>query len=439
MPISEAAKKRAPALPPPRVTYHKLRKSIHFACFLGFLALPFFDLMRFDIPRQRFYFAGYELWINEFAIIFFAMMFLMFLIIGSSIAYGRVYCGYMCPQMIFSEASITFENRLRRSINKRFFDWPAARRNLAVRAMFLAALAPISVFLAFVFISYFVAPRDLLARLLALDVHSAGGIAGASVTIITFLDFTLLRQRFCTTVCPYGYLQGILGDNNTLLVHYRDGGHQCIECKKCVRVCHMGIDIRNSPFQIECVHCGECIDACVDVLGRMGKPGLVHYTWGEQGGEAGAREPWLRRLGLRDAKRVIVLLLLACYGCGLFVALGMRHALLVEISPERASLYRVDGAQIYNKFRFTIANRGRTRSAVIFSLEQLPSARLAIPENPVAVEPGKVVQGEFEISRPLASGAPEVEHFRIAASPVGGGSRDEFPMTFLSPPRRSSP
>jgi cytochrome c oxidase accessory protein FixG len=436
MPISEAAKKRAPALPPPRLTYHRLRKSIHFACFLGFLALPFFDLMRFDIPRQRFYFAGYELWINEFAIIFFAMMFLMFLIIGSSIAYGRVYCGYMCPQMIFSEASITFENRLRRWMNKRFFDWPAARRNLAVRALFLAALAPVSVFLAFVFISYFVAPRDLLHRLLALDLHTAGGIAGAAVTIVTFLDFTLVRQRFCTTVCPYGYLQGILGDNHTLLVHYRDEGHDCIECKKCVRVCHMGIDIRDSPFQIECVHCGECIDACDDVLGRMGKKGLIHYTWGEHGGEAGGREPWLRRLGLRDAKRVIVLLLLLCYGCGLFVALSMRRAVLVQISPERASLYRLEGSRVYNKFRFIIANRGRTRSAVIFSLEQLPAATLAISQNPVAVAAGQTVQGEFEISRPLAAGTEEVEHFRIAASPVGGGPAESFPMTFLSPEQR---
>jgi polyferredoxin len=439
MPVSEAAKKRTPALPPPRVTYHRLRKSIHFACFLGFLALPFFDWMRFDIPRQRFYFAGYELWINEFAIIFFALMFLMFLIIGSSIAYGRVYCGYMCPQMIFSEASITFENRLRRWIGKRYFDWPAARRNLAVRAVFLAVLAPVSVFLAFAFISYFVAPRDLLQRLLALDMHTAGGVAGAAVTLITFLDFTLLRQRFCTTVCPYGYLQGILGDNNTLLVHYRDEGHQCVECKKCVRVCHMGIDIRQSPFQIECVHCGECIDACVDVLGRMGKQGLIHYTWGEQGGEAGAHEPWLRRLGLRDAKRVIVLLLLACYGCGLFVALSMRRAVLVEVSPERASLYRVDSSQVYNKFRFDIANRGSRRSAVVFSLDQLPAARLAISENPVAIDAGKTVQGEFEISRPLATAAQEVEHFRILASPVAGGSPDTFPMTFLSPPQRSSP
>jgi len=363
-------------------------------------------------------------------------MFLMFLIVGSSIAYGRVYCGYMCPQMIFSEASITFENRLRRWMNKRFFDWPAGRRSLVVRALFLAALAPVSVFLAFVFISYFVAPRDLLARLLALDLHTAGGIAGAAVTIVTFLDFTLVRQRFCTTVCPYGYLQGILGDNNTLLVHYRDQGHDCIECQKCVRVCHMGIDIRDSPFQIECVHCGECIDACVDVLGRMGKKGLIHYTWGEKGGEAGEREPWLRRLGLRDAKRMIVVLLLLAYGCGLFVALGMRRAVLVQISPERASLYRLEGSRVYNKFRFNIANRGHARSAVIFSLEQLPAATLAISQNPVAVDAGKTVQGEFEISRPLASSTEEVVHFQIAASPVGGGPAESFPMTFLSPEQR---
>ncbi len=422
-------------MPPPRVTYHKLRKSIHAACFLIFLALPLFNGMRFDIPHQRFYFAGYELWINEFAIIFFALMFLMFLIIGSSIAYGRVYCGYMCPQMIFSEASLAFENRLRRFFNKRFFEWPPARRNAATRAVFLAALLPISVLLAFAFISYFVSPRDLVTRLMALDLHTAGGIAGAAVTLVTFLDFTLVRQRFCTTVCPYGYLQGILGDQNTLLVHYRDQGHQCIECKKCVRICHMGIDIRKSPLQIECVHCGECIDACVDVLGRLGKPGLIHYTWGEQGGEAGKKEPWLRRIGLRDAKRVVILALLACYGCGLFVALSMRRAVLVEISPVRATLYRVADGQVYNRFRFTLANRGGARSAVVFALENLPAATLAMGSNPVNVEPGKTVQGEFEIARPLASSGHEVDHFTIAATPVGGGKPEEFPTTFLSPPR----
>lgn len=138
-------------------------------------------------------------------------------------------------------------------------------------------------FLAFVFISYFVEPRDLFWRLVSFDIKTAGGIAGATTTLITFLDFTLVRQRFCTTVCPYGYLQGMLSDENTLIVHYRDENRECIECKKCIRVCEMGIDIRTSPYQIECIHCGECIEACADVLGKLGKQGLIHYAWGEHG------------------------------------------------------------------------------------------------------------------------------------------------------------
>jgi polyferredoxin len=90
MPVSE--KKR---LPPREAVsnYHRTRKTIHLVCFLVFLVLPFFNLIRFDIPRQRFYFAGFELWINEFAIIFFALMFLMFVVVASSVVYGRIYCG----------------------------------------------------------------------------------------------------------------------------------------------------------------------------------------------------------------------------------------------------------------------------------------------------------------------------------------------------------
>ncbi|MFN7998334.1 MAG: 4Fe-4S dicluster domain-containing protein, partial [Bryobacteraceae bacterium] len=301
------------------------------------------------------------------------------------------------------------------------------------------ALVPASVFLAFAFISYFVPPPDLFHRLVALDVHTAGGIAGATVTLITFLDFTLVRQRFCTTVCPYGYLQGMLGDKETLLVHYRDQGHECIECKKCVRICHMGIDIRESPLQIECIHCGECIDACVDVLGRLGKKGLIHYTWGEKGETIGTNEPWYQRIGLRDAKRVIVLLLVLCYGSGLFVALGMRRTVLVRVSPDRTHLYTLQDGKILNKFRFNVANRGKTRAAVVFSLEQLPGAALAMQANPVAVEAGHVAQGEFDVTRPASIASQDVEHFRIIASPIPAGSTDAFPMTFISPVQRKTP
>ena len=111
--------------------------------------------MRFDIPRQRFYFFGYELWINEFGIVFFALMFLMFLVIVASVVFGRVYCGYLCPQMIFSEAAHALERRFQR--------WFKPHKVLA-RAAFYVALAAASVFLSFAFICYFVAPLDLARR-----------------------------------------------------------------------------------------------------------------------------------------------------------------------------------------------------------------------------------------------------------------------------------
>lgn len=428
---------RNPPLPPPAFSFHRVRKLIHLVCVAIFVALPFANLMRFDIPRQRFYFFGYELWISEFAIIFFSLMFLMFIVAAMAMLYGRVYCGYLCPQMIFSEASIALESRLTRSINK-YVRWSAPRRKLLARSLFYVVAAAASVILAFAFISYFVEPRELIHRLLRFDIKTAGGIAGATTTLLTLLDFLFLRQRFCTTVCPYGYLQGMLGDGDTLIVHYRDEDRECIECKKCVRVCHMGIDIRTSPYQIECIHCGECIDACADVLGRLGKQGLIHYVWGEQGEELGEGEKsWYQKFGLRNAKRVVVLLIILFYAGGLFTALSMRRAVLVRIAPDRTTMYRVGkGGTIYNRFRLQLANRSREQAIAQLSIEGLPGTSFADFENAVVVSPGESMEREFEIEAPQKSGLPAgVNHFRIVSRV--GNERDVFEETFITPSSES--
>jgi cytochrome c oxidase accessory protein FixG len=416
-------------------SYHRYRRVVQFFCFLAFLALPFFKVIRFDIPHQRFYFAGYELWINEFGIIFFALMFTLFVIAAASMLYGRIYCSYLCPQMIFSEASLNLEEKIRRVINRRFIKTAPKLRRLLSRLLFYAALSVASVFLAFAFISYFVEPRDLFFRLLALDIQTAGGMAGAATTLVTFLDFTFVRQHFCTTVCPYGYLQGILGDNNTLIVHYRDENKDCIECKKCVRVCHMGIDIRKSPYQIECIHCGECIDACNDVLGRFGKSSLIHYTWGEQGELLEDKKtPWLRRLGLRDAKRIAVLVVILFYASGLFVALSMRDNVLVKIAPIRTTMYRVgEDGQIYNQFRMTIANRGQQDATLYLSLSNLPNAKIVIAANPIELRAGEELQQEFEIAVGANQAQPGVNYFQIVSEVTPDNTNDKFEMTFIMP------
>lgn len=419
--------------------YHRFRKVIHALCVAIFVALPFANLMRFDIPRQRFYFFGYELWISEFSIIFFSLMFLMFLVAAMAMFYGRVYCGYLCPQMIFSETSIALEGKLTRTVNK-YVRWTATRRKLLSRFLFYAITTLASVILAFGFISYFVEPRDLVHRLLAFDIRTAGGVAGATTTLFTLLDFLFLRQRFCTTVCPYGYLQGMLGDGDTLIVHYRDENRECIECKKCVRVCHMGIDIRTSPYQIECIHCGECIDACVDVLGRLGKQGLIHYVWGEHGEKLGAgKQTWYQKIGLRNAKRVVVLLIIFFYAAGLFTALSMRRAVLVRIAPDRTTMYRLgnDGG-VYNRFRLQVANRGRAQAIAQLSIEGLPGTHFVGFENAAVVAAGQTVQQQFEIEAPrsaTAALAPGVNHFRLIARV--GNENDVFEETFITPSQDS--
>jgi len=415
--------------------WHRLRRIIHFACVVVFITLPFFNIVRFDIPKERFYFAGFELWINEFVIIFFSLMFLLFIIAAISMLYGRVYCGYLCPQMIFSEASINLENKIKTFINKHFAKVSLQARLWMNRVVVYSVLGLGSVFLAFVFISYFIEPADLFRRLISFDLVTAGGIAGASVTLLTFLDFAFLRQRFCTTVCPYGYLQGILGDDNTLVIHYRDPEQICVECKKCIRVCHMGIDIRDSPFQIECIHCGECVDACKSIMGKFGEDTLIHYAWGEKGELMGDKKPaWYRRIGLRDAKRLAVMVIIVIYGTSLGVALSTRHSVLVRVAANRGTLYRLgDDQRVYNTFRMTLANRGSKDATVKLEVIGLPDARISLPSPEILLKPGEPVEQEFEISVPAGSLDTEINHFQVVGTVSPDKTTDTFEETFIMP------
>ncbi|BDU71264.1 4Fe-4S dicluster domain-containing protein [Mesoterricola silvestris] len=426
------AEKRAP-LPPPGRGHRPFRKLFHLLCFLVFLVLPFSNLMRFDIPRQRFFFAGFEVLISEFSILFFALMFLMFVIAVVAIMYGRVYCGYACPQMIFSEASTAVEAWAARMAQK-WTAQPAARKALG-KGLFLAILAVASVFLAFVFMAYFIEPRDLLGRLARFDLASVGGIMGASVTLVTFLDFSLVKQTFCTTVCPYGYMQGMLQDKHSLLVAYQDPANACIDCRKCVRVCEMGIDIRKGPYQIECVHCGDCIDACDEVLAKVGHPGLIHYSWGGSVAAA-AKEPWYRRWGFRDPKRFVILFVMVAYLTALGLTLWLRKPVLMRLTPDRTTLFTVlpDGS-VANRVRMNLANRSPKPVQIRIWVEGLPGARVVLDPNPLTLAPGAALERSFDIAAP--AGDRELNPIRVVFQSSDRGASDAAEMNFFMPTRRN--
>jgi len=428
------AERRA-ALPPKGSAHRPVRKRIHLVCCLVFLLLPFTNLMRFDLPRQRFYFGGAELAISEFSILFFALMFLMFMLAASAIVYGRIYCSYACPQMIFSEWSVSLERWADRKAQS-LRSLPKAARSVLRRGLFYGILAAASVLLAFAFTAYFVPPADLLSRLLRLDLVTVGGITGASVTLLTFLDLTLLRLKFCTTICPYGYLQGIVQDRRTLLVEYQDPGRACIDCGKCVKVCEMGIDIRKGPFQIECVHCGDCIDACEDVLRKVGHEGLIRYSWGEAKSEASlaAREPWPRRIGLRDAKRVVILLVMVGYLCALGFALSLHRAVMVRIAPDRTTLFTLlpDG-RVVNRVRLDLGNRSSRAVTVRVWTEGLPGAQVGLAANPIPLAPGESLETTFDLAAPVWPGAQELNPIRVLVQSSDRPEPEVSEMMFIMP------
>jgi len=419
----------------PGTQFHRVRKTVQVICFLIFITFPMFDIMRFDLPRQRFYFFGAELWISEFSIIFLTMMFLWILVAAMAMIYGRFYCGYLCPQMIFSETANALEKSIVRFVNRKMPGWGATLRRMVAGAIFSLVLLPASVLVTFVFVSYFVPPVDLFHRLLSLDIRTSGGIVGASVTMVTFLDFALLRQRFCTAICPYGYLQNMLKDKQTLLVHFHDPNDACVKCNKCVRACPMGIDIRKSAHQLECTHCAECIDACSGILGKLGTKTVIQYAWGDADKSSAEESNWFQRIGLRDGKRVVVLVLLLVYATGLSIAIGLRQPVLLRIMPDRITLYTVgaDG-QVHNRFRIIASNRGHVQATVSLSVADLEKADIEGIEGQVLLEPGATMQREFDIVAPVSSLRPGVNRMKILADVTPGKSGQTFSETFFAPP-----
>jgi len=418
----------------PGTHFHRFRKTVQAVCFVIFVTLPLFDIMRIDLPRQRFYFFGAELWISEFSIVFLTLMFLWILIAAMAMIYGRFWCGYLCPQMIFSETANSIEKSIIRLTNKRMPNAGSRLRRFIAAVAFGLLLLPASVVVTFVFVSYFVPPLDLFHRLLSLDIRTAGGIAGASVTLVTFLDFALLRQRFCTAICPYGYLQNMLKDKHTLLVHFHDPKDECIQCSKCVRACPMGIDIRRSSHQLECTHCAECIDACSGILGKLGRQTVIQYAWGDSGTGSALKTSWLRRIGLRDGKRIAVLVLLLVYATGLSIAIGLRQPVLLRIMPDRITLYSIapDG-RIHNRFRMLASNRGHVQATISLSVADLEGGSIEGISERKTLEPGQSAQVQFDVVVPPSSVHPGVNRIRILADVAPGKIGQQFSETFFAP------
>lgn len=244
-----------------------------------------------DLANRRFYFFWIEIWPHEF---YFVAGLLIMAGLGLFLftsALGRVWCGYACPQTVWTDLFILVERWIEGDRNARVRLWKSKwdMKKWRLRLTKWAVWLIIAVATGGAWVFYFTDAPTLALDLVAGTAHPVAYSTIAVLTATTFLFGGFMREQVCIYMCPWPRIQGAMMDNETLTVGYRewrgeprgkkrveDAG-DCIDCMACVNVCPMGIDIREGQ-QMECITCALCIDACDDVMDKIGKPrGLIDY------------------------------------------------------------------------------------------------------------------------------------------------------------------
>lgn len=248
-----------------------------------------------DLARRRFYLFGAVFNAQDVWLLFFLLSGIGFALVALTAVAGRMWCGWGCPQTVFLEGIFrpiqrviegSREKRMRREAGP----WTLDR--IARRALLWSIYAVLSIAVAHVFLGYFTPIRTLWAMIKEGPAASPEAFAWTTaITAVMFFNFAWFREQTCVVICPYGRLQSVLTDSDSLVIGYdekrgeprtrgkekREGAGDCVDCNRCVVVCPTGIDIRDG-LQLDCIACTQCIDACDEVMEKLDRPrGLIRY------------------------------------------------------------------------------------------------------------------------------------------------------------------
>ena len=254
------------------------REAVQWLSTLLLLFIPFMrvggeSLLRLDAPSRTLFFFGAAIRIEEFYLVLLITLIFVFIFLFITMVFGRVWCGWFCPQTTVTDLAEAFDRRVERLLGKNRVVAVAGRNVVAVL---------ISLLVASNLIWYFIPPAEYLNRILTGNLGLVAGISLISLGTLVWADLVFMRRYFCKAICPYGRIQLMAMDDNTLTLEFDpEAAHRCILCHACERTCPTGIDIKKG-FQVECINCGRCVDACRSVLNRREQPGIIHYTFGRR-------------------------------------------------------------------------------------------------------------------------------------------------------------
>jgi cytochrome c oxidase accessory protein FixG len=348
-----------------------------------------------DFPARRFYFFFIEIWPQE---VYYLTGLLIMAGIGlflmTSIA-GRVWCGYACPQTVWTDLFLVVERAVEgdRNARIRLDQAPLGFDKLRKRVTKHAAWLLIAVATGGAWVFYFADAPTLAGQLLHLEAPEVAYFTIAVLTFTTYLFGGLMREQVCTYMCPWPRIQGAMLDEESLVVTYHDwrgeprGRHlkgegagklgDCVDCNACVVVCPMGIDIRDGQ-QLECITCALCIDACNGVMKKLGRaPNLIGYDTLANDRRRAAGLPTHYRL-LRP-RTILYATLLLLLGLGMLYLLATRSDLDISVLHDRSPMFvRLSDGALRNGYTVHALNKQHAARRLILSVEGLPGAELTV-------------------------------------------------------------
>ncbi len=405
----------------PKGRFYDYRKYVSYFLLLVLFGAPHIkiggeQMLLFNIIERKFVIFGKVFWPQDLYLFAIAMIIGVVFIILFTIIYGRLFCGWVCPQTIFMEMvfrRIEYWIEGDWTHQKKLNDAPWTKQKIFKKTAKHLIFWLISFLIANTFLAYIIG-SDELWRIQTAPVgkHIGGFIAIVIFTTVFYLVFSKLREQVCTTICPYGRLQGVLLDQNSMVVAYdykrgeergkfkktedreAAGKGDCIDCKQCVHVCPTGIDIRNGT-QLECINCTACIDSCDSMMDAVGlEKGLIRFV-SENGIENGTRFEWTRRVKAYTA------LLIGLIGV-LVVLLMTRNDVDTAILRQRGSTYQIDDkGMVTNIFEIDLTNKTKNNYLIDLKIDN-PNGQIDMVVDSLILKEGKFLKERFIVKLPMS-------------------------------------
>jgi cytochrome c oxidase accessory protein FixG len=389
------------------------RWSLVFATQLVFYGLPWLtwngrQAVLFDLGARKFYIGGLVFWPQDVIYLSVLLILAAFALFLFTTVAGRLWCGYACPQTVYTELFCWIERKIEgdRLARIRLDAAPLSLAKFVVKATKHIAWLTVALWTGYTFVGYFSPIREVGIHALTWQLGPWETFWMLFYGFATYGNAGFMREQVCKYMCPYARFQGVMFDKDTLVITYDEargeprgsrrkgvvprekGLGDCVDCNICVQVCPTGIDIRNG-LQIECIGCAACIDGCNQVMGKMGyAPGLIRYaTQNALAHGYDSRTMWRRVLRPRTLVYAAVLVTLTVLTV---VSLALRNPLKVDILRDRGALARESAPGVVeNVYRLQLMNTDETARRFTIRADGVPGLTVQGVDQPVALGPAQ--------------------------------------------------